>query len=78
MLEERANGIRISVVMPGLCDTPILNNRKVRPERELLDKAMQPEDIASACVFLATLPPRTFVPELVIMPGMIHSIGTPA
>jgi NAD(P)-dependent dehydrogenase (short-subunit alcohol dehydrogenase family) len=78
MLEERLNGIRVSVVLPGLCDTPLMNKRKSPPTREVLEKAMQPEDIAAACLFLAGLPPRTYVPELVIMPGMIHCIGQTA
>ncbi len=78
MLEERLSGIRVSVVLPGLCDTPLMNKRKTPPTRELLDKAMQPEDIAAACLFLASLPARTYVPELVIMPGMIHCIGQTA
>ena len=75
MMEERLNGIRVSVIMPGLCDTPIMNKRRVPPSRETLDKAMQPEDIAAACLFLASLPPRTYVPELVIMPGALQCIG---
>ncbi len=78
MLEERLNGIRVSVVLPGLCDTPLMKKRLVPPTREVLDKAMQPEDIAAACLFLAGLPPRTYVPELAIMPGMIHCIGQTA
>ena len=78
MLEERLNGIRVSVVLPGLCDTPIMNKRKTPPSREVLDKALQPEDIAAACLFLAQLPPRTYVPELVIMPGMLQCIGQTA
>ncbi len=75
MLEERLNGIRVSVVMPGLCDTPIMNKRRTPPSREVLDKAMQPEDIAAACLFLSSLPARTYVPELVIMPGMLQCLG---
>ncbi len=78
MLEERLNGIRVSVVLPGLCDTPIMKKRRTPPTREVLDKAMQPEDIAEACLFIASLPARTYVPELVIMPGAIHCIGQTA
>ncbi len=78
MLEERQNGLRVSVVMPGLCDTPIMKKRRVPPTRETLDKAMQPEDIAAACLFIASLPARTYIPELVIMPGALHCIGQTA
>ncbi|MHB1134418.1 MAG: SDR family oxidoreductase [Chloroflexota bacterium] len=75
MFEERQNGIRVSVIYPGLCDTPILKNRPVPVAREILDKAMQPEDIAAACVFCATLPPRTYISDLVIMPGGLQCVG---
>jgi len=75
MLEERLNGVRVSVIFPGLCDTPIMLKRAAPPPRETLDRAMQPEDIADACLFLAGLPARTYVPELIIMPGGLHCIG---
>ncbi|MHB0869788.1 MAG: SDR family oxidoreductase [Chloroflexota bacterium] len=75
MLEERLNGIRVSVILPGLCDTPIMEKRRVRPTREVLDKALQPEDIAAACLFLAGLPSRSYVPELTIMPGGLQCLG---
>ena len=75
MFEERKNGIRVSVIYPGLCDTPILKNRAVPPTREVLDQAMQPEDIAAACVFCASLPPRTYISDLVIMPGALQCVG---
>ena len=75
MMEERLNGIRVTVVYPGLCDTPILNNRPVPPSREQRDLMMQPEDIAQACVFAASLPPRTYVSDLVMMPGALQCNG---
>ena len=79
MMEERLNGIRVTVIYPGLCDTPILNNRPVPPTPEQRDLMMKPEDIAQACVFAASLPPRTYVSDLVLMPGALqcngHSVG---
>ncbi len=75
MVEERQNGIRVSVIYPGLCDTPILRNRVVPVPREILDKAMRPEDIAAACVFCASLPLRTYISDLVIMPGGLQCVG---
>jgi NAD(P)-dependent dehydrogenase (short-subunit alcohol dehydrogenase family) len=77
MMEERLNGIRVTVVYPGLCDTPILSNRPVPPTREQRDLMMQPEDIAQACVFAASLPPRTYVADLVLMPGALQCNGHP-
>jgi NADP-dependent 3-hydroxy acid dehydrogenase YdfG len=77
MMEERRNGIRVTVIYPGLCDTPILNNRVVPPTREQRDLMMKPEDIAQACVFAASLPPRTYVSDLVLMPGALQCNGCP-
>jgi NADP-dependent 3-hydroxy acid dehydrogenase YdfG len=77
MMEERLNGIRVTVVYPGLCDTPILNNRPVPPSQEQRDVMMKPEDIAQACVFAASLPPRTYVSDLVLMPGALQCNGHP-
>jgi NAD(P)-dependent dehydrogenase (short-subunit alcohol dehydrogenase family) len=77
MMEERRNGIRVTVIYPGLCDTPILNNRAVPPTQEQRDLMMKPEDIAQACVFAASLPPRTYVSDLVLMPGALQCNGCP-
>ncbi len=77
MMEERLNGIRVTVIYPGLCDTPILNNRPTPPTAEQRARMMKPEDIAEACVFAASLPPRTYVAELVLMPGALQCNGHP-
>jgi NAD(P)-dependent dehydrogenase (short-subunit alcohol dehydrogenase family) len=74
-MEERLNGIRVTVIYPGLCDTPILKNRPVPPTPEQRALMMQPEDIAAACVFAAALPPRTYVSDLVLMPGALQCNG---
>lgn len=74
-MEERLNGIRVTVIYPGLCDTPILKNRPVPPSPEQRALMMQPEDIAAACVFAAALPPRTYVSDLVLMPGALQCNG---
>jgi NAD(P)-dependent dehydrogenase (short-subunit alcohol dehydrogenase family) len=75
MIEERLNGIRVTAVLPGLVDTPMPMNRLSPPTRDTLDKALQPEDIAQGCVFLASLPARTYVPELIMMPPQLQVVG---
>ena len=75
MFEERHAGIRVSAVLPGLVDTPILLKRAQPPSRDVLDRALRPEDVARACLFLATLPPHSYVPELIILPGRLQTIG---
>lgn len=78
MVEERQHGLRVTALLPGLVDTPILKNRPVPVPPEVLAQAMQPEDIARACLFLATLPPRTYVPELMLLPGALQCVGQTA
>jgi NADP-dependent 3-hydroxy acid dehydrogenase YdfG len=70
-VEERENGIRTSVICPGLVETEILRNRPVQPTRETLDKALQPEDVAEIILDVARLHPRATVPELEIMPTVL-------
>jgi NAD(P)-dependent dehydrogenase (short-subunit alcohol dehydrogenase family) len=69
MQEEKANGIRTTVIFPGLTDTPLVLKRPVPTPTEVLAKALRPEDVAAACVFVATLPARANVPELQLAPA---------
>jgi NADP-dependent 3-hydroxy acid dehydrogenase YdfG len=69
--EERGRGIRSTVIYPGEVNTPFLEARAGRPgggSEERLRAILQPDDIAAAVRFLAELPPRAHVPELVIKP----------
>ena len=73
--EEHVNGVRFSSILPGIVDTPILDNRPEPPPREVRDAALKPEDVAQACLFLATLPPHAYVPELTMVPTSIQALG---
>lgn len=66
--EEKDNNIRVSVIYPGEVDTPILESRPQPVTAEQRRHILQPEDVAEAVLFVATLPPRVSVPELVIKP----------
>jgi NADP-dependent 3-hydroxy acid dehydrogenase YdfG len=68
--EERGNGIKSSVIYPGEVNTPILDARPVPVPTERRRAILQPEDVAAAVRFLAELPPRAHVPELVITPAI--------
>ena len=70
-VEEKSNGIRTTVLFPGLCDTEILAQRQVPTPREVLDHALVPEDVAEAVLFLARLPARAVVPEMQLLPARL-------
>jgi NADP-dependent 3-hydroxy acid dehydrogenase YdfG len=70
-VEEKQNGIRASVICPGLVDTEILLKRPVRPTEDQLKLALRPEDVAEAVLFVAQLPARANVPVMEIMPSRL-------
>jgi NADP-dependent 3-hydroxy acid dehydrogenase YdfG len=70
-VEEKENNIRTCVVCPGLVDTEILEKRPVKTPPEMLAKALQSDDVAEAVLFVAKLPPRAVVPEMVLMPTVL-------
>ena len=67
-LEEGHRGIRATVIAPGEVDTPLLDVRPVAVSDEHRARILRPEDVAAAVLFVATLPPRAHVPELIIKP----------
>lgn len=67
--EEQDNGIRTTVIFPGLTDTPLVFKRPTPTPPEVMANALQPEDVAEACLFAALLPARARVPELMLMPS---------
>ena len=70
MEEEWQNGIRATVLLPGMTETPLLEKRPTPPTDEMRAKALQPEDIAEACMFVMALPKRAHVSELMIQPAI--------
>ena len=67
-MEEKENGIRTSVICPGLVDTEMLNLRPVKTPEEVVAKAMQPEDVAEVVLAMVRLHPRVVIPEMQVMP----------
>jgi NADP-dependent 3-hydroxy acid dehydrogenase YdfG len=68
-LEQKKNGIRTSLIMPGLCDTPLVQQRPVPPSETELKKALQPQDVADACLYVVAAPSRVRIGELVMEPA---------
>jgi NADP-dependent 3-hydroxy acid dehydrogenase YdfG len=67
-MEECANGIRATSILPGAVATPILEKRPVPPPPEERARMLQAEDLGKTILFVATLPPRACVNELIISP----------
>jgi serine 3-dehydrogenase len=68
-LEEKQNGIRTSVICPGLVNTELIERRPVKPSAEVLAQALQSEDVAETILYVSKLAPRAVIPELLIMPA---------
>jgi NADP-dependent 3-hydroxy acid dehydrogenase YdfG len=58
--EVDGSGIRVTLVEPGMVDTPFFDNRPT--------DALQPDDIARAVLFAVQQPPHVDVNELLIRP----------
>lgn len=67
-LEALPDGVRVTNLIPGETETPILAKRPVPPSAEQRARMLQPEDVAAMAVAVAKLPPRATVPEIVITP----------
>jgi NADP-dependent 3-hydroxy acid dehydrogenase YdfG len=67
-MEEQQNGIRSSVICPGLVNTELVEKRSDKLAPEALAKALQPEDVAEMIVYIAKMPRRAVVPEVHLLP----------
>jgi NAD(P)-dependent dehydrogenase (short-subunit alcohol dehydrogenase family) len=66
--EERVNGIRACVLLPGDIDTTMLNLRPVPPTPEQRLRMLQPEDVARCALLVIDLPKRAVIEEILIRP----------
>jgi NADP-dependent 3-hydroxy acid dehydrogenase YdfG len=67
--EDKDNGIRTTVINPGLVDTELLLKRPSRPTADQLAVALHADHVAEAVVCCAKLPARAVITELTIMPS---------
>jgi NADP-dependent 3-hydroxy acid dehydrogenase YdfG len=78
-MDECVNGLRACCLSPGEVATPILKQRPVVPSAQEQAKMLQPEDIGRTIAFVASLPPRVCVNEILISPTWNRGfIQTPA
>ena len=75
-LEVLEAGIRVTLIEPGLVNTPLTyNNPRIRP---LLDEIepLAPEDVARAVVFAFQQPERVAISEVVVRPqAQVAAVG---
>jgi len=67
-MEECQYGIRATSLLPGEVATPIMEKRPTPPSQEQRERMVQAQDIGQALLFLAQMPARTCINELVISP----------
>ncbi len=67
-MEEKANGIRTTVVCPGWVNTDFVLHRPEKPDPEALKKALLPEDVAEAILACLRMHPRSVVTEISVAP----------
>lgn len=78
-MDECVNGLRACCLMPGEVATPILKLRPVVPSKEEQARMLQSEDLGRTIAFIASMPPRVCINELLI--SSTHNRGfiqTPA
>ncbi|HYE71562.1 MAG TPA: SDR family oxidoreductase [Aquabacterium sp.] len=76
-MEEFPNGIRATALCPGEVATPIMARRAVPPTPEQLATMLQVEDLEATFSYLAQLPVRVCVNEIVLSPTQNGAFGRP-
>lgn len=73
--DEHAHGVRVTSILPGLVDTPLIDKRPSPPPPELRKWCLKPEDVASAVLAAVSLPPRAHIPEMTVVATRLQSMG---
>jgi NADP-dependent 3-hydroxy acid dehydrogenase YdfG len=78
-MDECVNGLRACCLSPGEVATPILKLRPVVPSEKEQARMLQSEDLGRTIAFVASMPPRVCVNEILISPTWNRGfIQTPA
>src|SRR6202161_4762647 len=78
-MDECVNGLRACCLSPGEVATPILNLRPVVPSEKDQARMLQSEDLGRTIAFVASMPPRVCINEILISPTWNRTfVQTPA
>jgi NADP-dependent 3-hydroxy acid dehydrogenase YdfG len=78
-MDECVNGLRACCLSPGEVATPILKLRPVVPSEEEQARMLQSEDLGRTIAFVASMPPRVCMNEILISPTWNRGfVQTPA
>ena len=69
LAENHKYGIRVCMVNPGPTNTTIWDKKIVPLSKEVRDAMMYPEQVADIVLFMASLPDRVRVDEIVVLPN---------
>jgi NADP-dependent 3-hydroxy acid dehydrogenase YdfG len=67
--EEAPHGVRATMIQPGEVDTPLIDKRPAPVSAERRAVMLQADDVAQVIVFVAGLPARATIPELILTPS---------
>lgn len=68
-------GVRFTNVLPGLVNTPLLDRRPQPPTDEARRLAVQPSDVAEACLLAVSLPRRVTMSEVTLVATYLQAHG---
>lgn len=68
-------GVRFTTILPGLVDTPLLDRRPQPPSAEARRLAVQPSDVAEACLLAVSLPRRVTMSEVTLVATYLQAHG---
>jgi len=67
--EEAVHGVRMTMLQPGEVDTPLIDKRPAPVSAERRAAMLQPDDVAQTIQFIASLPARAHIPEMILTPS---------
>jgi NADP-dependent 3-hydroxy acid dehydrogenase YdfG len=76
--ENGIHNIRSCCICPGEVATDILKNRPEPVPAEDLERLLQPEDIAAMALFVATMPQRANITEMLVTPTYMRLLAPQA